>query len=299
MPSSKFLRGRPRCVSTERNWGLKAKPAVAAGWAVGFCCLLSGCVFLTPPTGVCLGAACQDLELKRAQAATEAEQAAQQREPLPLKRYEAPDFALSYRGEWEPAAKRIEQPDGTEALEPIFDETDPTGLSTLRIAVGVALPLQGGGSVSEGLRVLTINQGLGDSADAEAALANLTKRSIAQNFAGEPEVIESQAKLGNRDAYQVVMVGAGPSGGLPMRSIARALTHQGRGYIILLTVPDILYTRDNLTYDRVLDSFEWRAGAPPYPLPSAPPAVIQDPTATPSASDEPAKTSTSSAAITP
>ena len=297
MRSFELLRWRPCFGHARRDKG--PKPKVAAVLALGLSVLLSGCVFLTPPTGICAGIACRDLESKRAEEAAKAAAAEQAREPLPLKRYEAPDFALSYRGEWEPAATRIEREDGTEALEPIFDQTDPTGLSTLRIAVGIALPLEGGGSVSEGLRVLTINQGLDATTGAEEALANLTRRSLAPNFEGEPEVIESQAKLGDKDAYQVVMVGAGPSGGLPMRSIARARIHQGRGYIILLTVPDILYTRDNLTYDRVLNSFEWRTGDPPYPLPSAPPSVVEDPQATPPAPDESEKTTPSSAPLTP
>lgn len=239
--------------------------------------LLGGCVFLTPPTGVCLGSACRELDTQRAQAA-------QASQPAPPKEHEAPDFKLTYPGEWGLLSGPAPGAQGTEKLEPVLDQTDPSGVSTLRIAVGRAIPLDGGGAVSEGLRIITINQGMSDTPEAGVALAILTRRSLAQNFSGEPEVFESEAPLGGKPAYQVVMVGVGTLGGPAMRYIARAGTHRSRGYIVMLTVPDVLYTGGKITYDRILDGFEWRDGDPTYPLPTAPANPLEPVTPTPPAS---------------
>lgn len=242
---------------------------------------MTGCILFTPPTGICLGetSPCRSLENERAAAAKESA-------PLPDQRHEAPDFAVAFPGSWGILSGPSRTGSGEEKPEPILDQTDPTGLSTLRIAVGRSIPLQGGGAVSEGLRVITVNQLLADEQTPEAALSSLMRRSLEQNFTGEPEIFESQATLGGQPAYQVVMIGTGTLGGPSMRFLARSRFHRGRGYIVMLSVPEEFYSRANLVYDRILDGLEWRDADPTYPLPletspnplatgSMPPAVAE------------------------
>lgn len=225
---------------------------------------VAGCLALTPATGLCLGTltgketSCRQFDAQRAEMAARPPQNSPQR-------HEASDFELVYPGPWGPLSSLKVNEAGQEERHAVLDQTDAAGFSTLRVAVGRSIPLDTGGAVSEGLRVITVNRL--DPTDRDAALADVTRRSLRQNFAGVPEVRESEALLSGATAYQVVMVGTSPNGGPVTRHVARARVHRDRGYIVMLSVPDAYWAQATATYERLFDGFRLRDADPPYPLP--------------------------------
>ncbi|MEB3330639.1 MAG: hypothetical protein VKQ33_15545 [Candidatus Sericytochromatia bacterium] len=247
-------------------------------------CLLSGCLLATPATGLCLTEACQAFEAQRAALAAP--------EPPP-ERYSAPDFELIYPGEWGQLGTPVRTEAGQEEVRPLLDQTDPTGFSTLRVAVGRSIPLEEGGAVAESLRVLTINRALTPGAPPASSLEELTRLSTRQNFQDPAEVVEAPARLSNLPGYQVSVVGLPRGGGsLAMRMVARATTHRGRGYIVRLSVPEVRYTAAASLYDRVFDGFTLLDGDPTYPLPAEPAPAATASDTTPLAPPSPAASST-------
>jgi hypothetical protein len=231
--------------------------------------LLHGCMLATPPTGLCLTAACRDFEAKRtAQAA-----------PTPQDQsHKAPDFELVYPGYWGMMGTAARNEAGQDVVQPLLDQTDQNGFSTLRISVGRAIPVAEGGSVAESLLVITINRPLTPGTPPAASLEELTRLTTRQVFQDAAELVEGPAKLAGLPGYQVSVVGLPRAGGtLAMRMVTRAVTHRNRGYIVRLSVPEVRYAAAASEYDRVFSGFTLLDGDPVYPLPAAPAAVASGP----------------------
>jgi hypothetical protein len=228
-------------------------------------CLLGGCMLATPTTGLCLTQSCRDFEAQRTALAAPT---------VPDQSHKAPDFELAYPGYWGLLGTPVRSEAGQEEARPLVDQTDQTGFSTLRVAVGRSIPLAEGGSVAESLRVLTINRALAPGTPPASSLEELTRLSTRQNFQDSAEVVEAPARLSNLPGYQVSVVGLPRGGGaLAMRMVARAATHRGRGYIVRLSVPEVRYSAASSEYDRIFDGFKLLDADPTYPLPAPTPAA--------------------------
>jgi hypothetical protein len=251
--------------------------------------VVGGCMYLTPATGVCVTDACRSFDATRAAAAAAAAAAT----PAPQAQvYEAPDFKLTFPGVW--GALSASTPEGP---VPLIDQTESTGASTLRVGVGGLIQLEGDRSTSEGIRVITLNKGLdpgGDEQKSKDAMADITRRSIVQNFEGTPEIMEGSVSLAGKPAYQVSMVGTGKGLPVAMRHIARAVLHRGRGYIVMLSTVEARYAEAPAVYDGLFDGFELKDADPTYTLPtpgpsgSPTPGASGSPTPGPSGSPAPA-----------
>jgi hypothetical protein len=225
-------------------------------------CLLGGCMLATPTTGLCLTQSCREFESQRTALVAPAVQD---------QNHKAPDFELVYPGYWGLLGTPVRTEAGQEEARPLVDQTDPTGFSTLRVAVGRSIPLAEGGSVAESLRVLTINRALAPGTPPASSLEELTRLSTRQNFQDSAEIVEAPARLSNLPGYQVSVVGLPRGGGaLAMRMVARAATHRGRGYIVRLSVPEVRYSAASSEYDRIFDGFKLLDADPTYPIPAEP-----------------------------
>ncbi len=263
--------------------------------------MTGGCMFFTPPTGVCVGESCKTFEKARDEvAAAVAAQANQPPAPQPLQ-YRTTDFELVFPGIWGELSITTKDEAGKETTSPLRDQTEASGVSTLRIAVGGLIPTEEGQAASEGIRVITLNTGLdtADTAKAEAALADITRRSIAASFEGTPEVAEADAQLGGKKAYQVSMKGRSlsknPGTGVVLRVIARAALHRGRGYIVMLSTTDARYTSAQGAYEGLFAGFKLLEADPTYTLPTPGPS----PTGTPGPAAGPSGTPTGTPSATP
>ena len=268
----------------------------------------SGCIFFTPPTGVCVAEPCKTFEQTRADAAAAAAASAGQTTAAPLQ-YRAPDFELVFPGIWGELSLTTTDPEGKETTAPLRDQTEASGVSTLRIAVGGLVQTPEGQSASEGIRVITLNSGFDpeDAEKAQAAIADITRRSIAASFEGTPEIAEATATLGGKPAYQVSMLGKSRGSGIDLRVTARAVLHRGRAYIVLLSTLEARYSQAKDAYDGLFEGFKLLEGDPDYPLPSPAPTGSPSPaasgspgpTASPTASPAPQPTGSPSASASP
>lgn len=250
-----------------------------------------GCLFLTPPTGVCVTDECRKFEQARQAAADAAAAAAGQPAPGAPLQYRAPDFELTFPGIWGELALTTTDAQGQETTAPLRDQTEASGVSTLRIAVGGLVPTTGGQSASEGIRVITLNAGFdpANEAQAMAAIADIARRSIALSFEGTPEIAEAKAPLGGKpDAYQVSMLGKSKGSAVDLRVIARATLHRKRGYIVLLSTLESRYSQATAAYDGLFDGFKLLEADPTYVIPSPAPAASGSPGASPAPGTSPA-----------
>lgn len=265
--------------------------------------MTGGCMFFTPATGVCVAGPCQSFEQQRKEvAAAVAEQAGQAPAPQPLQ-YRTTDFELIFPGIWgELSITTTDKETGKETTSPLRDQTEASGVSTLRIAVGGLVPTAEGQTASEGIRVITLNTGFdpADPTKAQAAIADITRRSIAASFEGSPEVAEATAALGGKQAYQVSMTGRSvaktPGTGVALRVIARAALHRNRGYIVMLSTLEERYAPAKSAYEGLFEGFKLLEADPTYTIPSPGPSPTGTPAGSPSPAASPTATPAGSAA---
>lgn len=270
---------------------------LAVAVALALLPMTSGCMFITPTTGLCVGDFCKTFEASRTEVATAL--ANQPAAPQPLQ-YRTTDFELTFPGIWGELTLTTQDEAGKPVTVPLRDQTEASGLSTLRIAVGGLVPAEEGRTVSEGIRVITLNSGFdaSDPAKAEASVADIARRSIAASFEGTPEIAEAKAKLGGKDAYQVSMLGrslvrdqAGQpvaGAGVPLRVVARAVMHRAKAYIVMLSTPEARYGSAKDAYDGLFEGFKLLDADPTYVIPSPAPSPAGSGSPAPAASGSPA-----------
>jgi hypothetical protein len=233
--------------------------------AIALTALLSGCIFLTPPTGLRVGDHSQEFaNLVQQQAPLDASK-------VEFTAYEAPDFTASYPKDWGEGKK----------------SDDMTGASTTRLAAGVRTTT----GESEGLVVTTINQVQNaDDPKGNDALEVLVKGLLAQGTKSFTPISEKgDATLGGEKANRLEAK-ATDQNGLENHMVAYSLLHQGRAWVVVLSTVEGRYASLEPVFTKMIADFKFKAATSPAPSasPSGSPTTSASPnpaaSAAPSAS---------------
>ncbi|HEY9723983.1 MAG TPA: hypothetical protein V6D47_18420 [Oscillatoriaceae cyanobacterium] len=199
--------------------------------------LLSGCIYLTPPTGLRLGDHSQEFANSTGQPGVQ---------EIQFQEYKASDFSILYPSIWGVGAK--EQPAGTSAVT--------------RVAIGVRFQDSGSSATgtaaaaaAEGVIVTTVTQNFGsDPTQAEQGLAQLVQGNLMSSYQNFKLVHVAPVTLGGEPGTRLEATGTDDSG-IATHLLAESAMHDGKGYILVIfTIEDRFSTYEPL-YDAVFQHF--------------------------------------------
>lgn len=224
--------------------------------------LLSGCIFLTPATGLRVGDHSGEFAHLQQGTATE----------VKFLTYEAADFSLVYPDFW--SVGRTEAPAGASA--------------TMRVGIGSVAE----SGEAEGLVVTTMTSSFeANLDDANEQLLNAVKDSLGATYTGFSVVKESAHTLGGTPGHRLEAKGADAKG-TQTHLLAQTAVRDGKGYIVVMSTTESRFSTFLPLFEHLYERFAFReAGA--TPAPSGSPAASASPA--PSASPAGAATPTPSA----
>lgn len=219
--------------------------------AIGLAALLSGCIFLTPPTGLRIGDHSQEFANVVQQTTTI------DPEKVEYGTYDAPDFSVKYWKDWG-------EPTGNNDMSKPY---------TQRLSAGVRFTTGG----SEGLIVTTINQM--DFKDPAGDLAVFVKGNLSQDAQNFELVAEKTAPVGGEDA-RFIEAKVKDKNGLDNHVLAWSVVHEKRGWVIVITTLESRYAALAGVFQKMMDAWTWKTGTAASAAPGA--------SASPTASTSPA-----------
>ena len=205
-------------------------------FCIGFLTLLSGCIYLTPPTGLRLGNHEQEFY-----------------KPPRFLRYEASDFVLAYPDFWNLGA----------GVEQVL----PDGRTIRRVSVGVQ------DAAGNPLGVLVNEYHITLPLDAQQTLGALSAQVRGDLLISIPQarqLNETDTQLGGVPARRMEFIGAASATGASLAAVGVCAHRAGTGYGIIF-IGELKALQAYLAFfDAMLVRFEWRlpSAITPEPKPA-------------------------------
>lgn len=192
---------------------------------------LSGCIYLTPPTGLRLGDHSQEFANSDGSGSVQ---------EIQFQQYKASDFSIYYPTLWGVGAK--DQPAGTNAVN--------------RVAIGVRLTDSGSNAkAAEGVIVTTVTANFGsDPTQAEQGLAQVVQTNLSASYQNFKLVNARPITLGGEPGTRLEATASDDSG-VATHLVAESAMHDGKGYILVIFTIESRYSTYQPLYDAVFQHF--------------------------------------------